>query len=834
MSEIIRSLSYVSIVLAAITLFVVPCASAGHLGDELISNSGFGEWDNGNPLNWTTPHSDWDVVKVNEPDGDYSLVLKTDRYTHPSTAKMISEQVDVEEDDRILVTSRVSSINSIDTRVRFRGYDSERERWITLKTFNPSSDLQHAFITIEEDVTRVRMRLVAGYVDDEDKGVAKSSFDDLAIIDPAVENADTYMEEGVIRINESLDTGSYELNLVDARDNKALINIVASGKVMDSGVLVPGEVAQFKKEGDTYLTFSVEEVFVNGNDSEVRIDDLLAGRIVTETPTIQPVEEEGLVFYLPLDENKGMDVHDYSANALHGAMHGARWTAGMEDFALELDGADDYADIPQTSDKFEAGDHTFSLWTKSTGVRDGSKYIFCHYNWRFHWGSDSEITFTVGRMNDGSGPAYNVRADVTGHESDWIHLAGVYKPSANKILFYVNGEYVGEKDIGEDRIWEDYGNHDLLIGTSKHGVATFYEGLVDEVRIYDRALSQQEIGEIMSSPLGLSGVSAYHDSLSLTDGEVVSVGNGFSLEYTAAPQPNLALIEGDTQTNMYSLENKSADHNMLLKDSRGIPVLRLNVADLSAEGLLLSDVWVSNEMADAPVLVIESLNFSSIRAYENSSVTVKIVNSGSKPYRAGGKDSVELYLEDELMGIREISNNLAAGESMECNFELYSQKAGANRLNASISTEYAENSFERVVDIAPPINPPVSKMPMYAEETDSGINLYLSLQGPGINGESWDDDAYVSVGIDDPMASKTFYENSHSVSGTDATITIPYEEFYEGDEQYVINVKFRDAENSVVKEVCGKDGGYNPPNNTILVAVLFVLLLGYVVRKKFL
>jgi hypothetical protein len=123
---------------------------------------------------------------------------------------------------------------------------------------------------------------------------------------------------------------------------------------------------------------------------------------------------------------------------------------------------------------------------------------------------------------------------------------------------------------------------------------------------------------------------------------------------------------------------------------------------------------------------------------------------------------------------------------------------------------------------------------MYAEETDSGINLYLSLHGPGINGESWDDDAYVSVGIDSPMGSKTFYENSHSVSGTDATITIPYEEFYEGDEQYVINVKFRDAENSVVKEVCGKDGGYNPPNNTILVAVLFVLLLGYVVRKKFL
>jgi hypothetical protein len=636
MSDFIRSLSCIFIVLAAITVFVVPCACAGHLGDELIPNPGFEEWDIGNPVNWTTPHSDWEVVKVNGPDEGQSLLLETDRYTHPSTAKMTSEQVDVEEGDRILVTARVSSINSIDTIVRIRGYDSDRERWITLKTFNPSSELQHAFITVEEDVTRMRMRLEAGYVDDDDKGLATSRFDDLAIIDPAVENADAYMEEGTIRINESLDAGSYELNLVEAKDNKALINIEFSGEVMDSGVLVPGEVVEFKKGDEKYLTLSVEEVFVNGNDSEVRINDLLAGRIVTETPAIQPVEEDGLVFYLPLDENKGMDVHDYSGHGVHGNMYGARWISGMEDFALELDGADDYIKIPQTSDKFEEGDHTFSLWTKSTGERDSSKFIFCHFNWRFLWKSNSKIAFAIGRMNDGSGKFYDINADVTGHEEDWIHLAGVYKPSDNKILFYVNGEYVGEENIGEDRIWGEYGDNDLMLGTSKHGAATFYEGLIDEVRIYDRALSQQEIGEIMSRPLGLSGISAYHDSISLADDEVVSVGNGFSLEYAAAPQPKLALIEGDTQTNTYSLENKSANHNMLLKDSRGIPVLRLNVAGLSADRLLLSDVWLGNEMADAPVLVIESLNFSSIRAYENSSVTVKIVNSGSKPYRAGG------------------------------------------------------------------------------------------------------------------------------------------------------------------------------------------------------
>ncbi len=832
MSGRIQSLSCIFVVLVTLALFLVPGASASHLGEDLVPNSGFEDWDSGKPVSWTSPHSDWKIVQTGSTGGDYSLMLETNRYTSPSEANMVSESIEVDEDDLFFVTARVRSTNSINTRVRLRGYDDERKKWITLKTFNPSSDMQYSFYTVPEDITQLRMRLEAGYVDDEDGGPARSYFDDLSIIDPSVENAEFYLEDGEISKYNPLEIGSYELDFVEAKDNEALVNVVASGKIIDSGILVPGEVVEFKRGDDNYLVFLVDEIFAHGDGSEIRISQLLAGRIVVEAPKIQSVEEEGLVFYLPLDEKEGTDVYDYSGGDYRGSIYGAKWTEGMVNSALEFDGLADYVEIPETSDTFEEGDHTFSLWLKSTGERDNTKYILCHYNWRFYWGSDSKICFTVGRMNNGEGPAYGITAEVPEIKSDWIHLAGVYNPSENKILLYVNGEYAGETDIGKDEIWTDYGNHNLLIGTSKHGAATFFEGLVDEVRIYDRALSQQEIREIMSGSLGFSGISSYHSSISLEKDEAVSVGNGFGLRYSGSPSLKLALIEGNAQTSAYSLADASAGQTLLLKNAQGTPVIKLNIESISDEELILSDVWVADEKVDAPLLEVKSIDFPEIRASEAATVTVTIVNSGSKTYFSSGEDSLDLYLEDEDAGSYDISKDLAPGETLEHNFEVNSQKAEDSQIMAVVSTGYVTRSLTNEVKIGPPVNPPVSRMPLYVEETDSGITLYLTLQGSDIKGESWNDEAHIAIGIKDPLGSKTFYENSYSVSGTGATIKIPYEEFYEGDDEYLISVNFRDAENNVMAKIAGEDGSYDPPNNGLLLVVLVIPLLLYVVRKK--
>ena len=187
-------------------------------------------------------------------------------------------------------------------------------------------------------------------------------------------------------------------------------------------------------------------------------------------------------------------VVDKSPYANHGINYGSVSgdnRHGSPGKAFNLDGASDYVEFPNTRYIYQEGDHTFSLWTRATGPRSG-KFIACHYNWRFRWSNESTVTFDVGRMNSGTGPFYYQSHNLGSSNNDWVMLTGVYKPSSQIVKFYVNGDLVNSLDIGTDTMFDQY-SRNLRIGYSYHGNATFYEGLVDDIRIYNRALSENEI-----------------------------------------------------------------------------------------------------------------------------------------------------------------------------------------------------------------------------------------------------------------------------------------------------------------------------------------------------
>jgi hypothetical protein len=76
--------------------------------------------------------------------------------------------------------------------------------------------------------------------------------------------------------------------------------------------------------------------------------------------------------------------------------------------------------------------------------------------------------------------------------SVWYHLAGVYD-GAN-LNFYLNGSLVASTPRGV--AWKAVGN--TLVGRAQYaGLPTdFWPGLIDDVRIYSRALSGQEISKL--------------------------------------------------------------------------------------------------------------------------------------------------------------------------------------------------------------------------------------------------------------------------------------------------------------------------------------------------
>ena len=81
----------------------------------------------------------------------------------------------------------------------------------------------------------------------------------------------------------------------------------------------------------------------------------------------------------------------------------------------------------------------------------------------------------------------------------WYHVAGVKENSdlGNVIKVYVNGIEAGRKIMGFGAFTGDGDRIDLLIGnTATHlsgGLPGPFDGKIDDVRLYDRALSPDEV-----------------------------------------------------------------------------------------------------------------------------------------------------------------------------------------------------------------------------------------------------------------------------------------------------------------------------------------------------
>ena len=84
----------------------------------------------------------------------------------------------------------------------------------------------------------------------------------------------------------------------------------------------------------------------------------------------------------------------------------------------------------------------------------------------------------------------------------WTHLAATYDAATSIMRYYVNGVQVGTT-AGNGSINVDDGA--LRIGgnnSAPAGQGEFYRGLIDEVRVYNRALTAAEITTDMTKPIG--------------------------------------------------------------------------------------------------------------------------------------------------------------------------------------------------------------------------------------------------------------------------------------------------------------------------------------------
>jgi hypothetical protein len=206
-------------------------------------------------------------------------------------------------------------------------------------------------------------------------------------------------------------------------------------------------------------------------------------------------QAQGLVGYWSFDEGSGNIARDYSGNGNNGTLYNFNFTAtsgwvdGKVGKALIFDGVDDYVRIIRSL-SIEPTTLTATAWFKANTLQTAG--IFGKHNWI---GSivkgffvqvmpDGNIFFTTG---DGSTGYYYLPAGAGSYENNkWYHIAGVNNGTISKI--YLNGKLINTNNSP----YSPHSGEDFGIGVWRV-VGGPFNGLIDEVRIYNRVLSDSEI-----------------------------------------------------------------------------------------------------------------------------------------------------------------------------------------------------------------------------------------------------------------------------------------------------------------------------------------------------
>jgi hypothetical protein len=208
----------------------------------------------------------------------------------------------------------------------------------------------------------------------------------------------------------------------------------------------------------------------------------------------------GLQVHLPFDGVDGNLTSDASGNNRPATLVGfesnqTTWIAGKIGNAIRFDGTNDWGSIPYSLD----ANFTIALWLKSTDVRGNGNWEFENtlltgpnntYHVCLHTGK-----FSVwGGPNTGSSVAIlRQTSNAAINTGSWTHLAFTREQDTGNygnFYTYINGA----KDAGPiyKSVKKDTGAL-LYMGKAITGAAYYLNGALDDLRIYDRVLSDAEV-----------------------------------------------------------------------------------------------------------------------------------------------------------------------------------------------------------------------------------------------------------------------------------------------------------------------------------------------------
>ena len=272
-------------------------------------------------------------------------------------------------------------------------------------------------------------------------------------------------------------------DLLDAADSCAL----------SAGIYT--QITDVEHEVNGFFTYDRQVEKMDFGQVRAINEEIIASADGTSEPPSYPPGTPGLtgLSYWPADEGTGDLAADGAGGSDLALRPGASWTSGGSDPALQFDGSGGHAEtagpVLDTS-----GNFTVSAWVRLDRL-DG---------WLSAVGQDGDVqsAFFLQKTGDSNRFSFSTAggralSTFTPETGRWYHLVGMRDAATGQHTLYVDG--VEQSSFAQCLNPESEGP--LSVGRARFGGndVDFWPGAVDEVRVWDRALSADEVAQLYAS-----------------------------------------------------------------------------------------------------------------------------------------------------------------------------------------------------------------------------------------------------------------------------------------------------------------------------------------------
>ncbi len=640
---------------------------------------------------------------------------------------------------------------------------------------------------------------------------------------PGESNGDYGTDINLIITDETVaqgDDANFTVSLVDNDGNPTLsiVDTKSYYSTLDNTAISPTHYASSQAiilnipSGEGSVTIPISTIDVN--DGTTRDFSLnLYGSInanINDSQGIATItgdtNNSGLVAHYAMDETSWGSVLDSSGNGFDGIAYNGADTVGTSCRYGQFDGINDYIEIPHDDALNGSTALTYVAYIRADSWSGTNQIIAKSVHGggsgRAQMGLFSEGGVFKGRAETNDG-RIGIQTTLPAPLGDWVHVALVF--DGTSLTIYQDGVNVANTSFSATTLKQttDPLNISKRVGTSQY----YFHGLMDDVRVYTTALTQQEIIALMASVPPCSFIDHFmiiHDGQGLTcQAEDITIkacaNSDCSILDSTATDVVLSIdgvvnqtvtVIGETQTSfshitpetvtlsldqVYQCKNESdastscaivfAEAGFVLDVDSGDDVKACTDGQLTIKALKLSDDGVSC----APAFTGEqSLNF--IFDYINpiSGTKTPILDSTAMPastvvdnrlvtFDANGEASLTLHYKDAGNISLTVSENVSSGVSpATITKDFYPGKfVISSAINGTTpndgTTQVAADIFQ--IDVVAQCDDLANTLtPNYQPQSVTSIKLSVIRTGP--------------IGIDSVDGAFTFNENIPAINAT--------------------------------------------------------------------